>query len=715
MDVIIGGVYHRAMVRRLRLMAGLALAVGLGGSGTAQQPPGQPDQQATRPTDQQAPPGTPTFRAGINFVRVDTILTDRNGNPVSDLKQSEFEVFEDGKPQAIETFKLVSLDGGLADAAQTPPREIRTDADEELEASKDDVRMFGIFLDDYHVSRDAGLATRNQIARFVETELGPSDMVGVMYPLESVSSVRMTRNHDAVTGSIRLFVGRKYEYQPKNEYEERYAHYPAETVEQIRNQVSLSAIKGLITHMGTLRDGRKALILVSEGYTNMLPPQLRDPIADQPGLGNPSRYDPQAASRNPNEERAAMMASASLDSDLREVYGLANRNNTAIYAVDPRGLAASEFGLDKPSLGIRTDSTYLDATMQTLRVLADNSDGRAIVNRNDITVAMKQIVRDTSAYYLLGYTSSQAPSDGKFHEIRVRVKRPGVQVRTRKGYWAMNREETATATEPPKPKAASAVEHALTAATQTAPGRLIRTWIGTRRGENGRTRVTFVWEPSPKAPGAAARASEQPVRVALTAAGADGTPYFRGRVPDAASEAAPVPPASNGRGSAGSGARVSFEAQPGTMQLRVAVEGAGSEVLDSEIRDIVVPDLTTPQTSIGTPEIFRARTIREMQQLKGDQQALPTPAREFSRSERILVRVPAYGPGIQLPKMTARLLNRTGQPLSALPVIAAESAGAFSQVEVPLAGLAPGEYLIEIDASGEGGDARELVGFRVTG
>ena len=74
--------------------------------------------------------------------------------------------------------------------------------------------------------------------------------------------------------------------------------------------------------------------------------------------------------------------------------------------------------------------------MDTLRVLADQTDGRAIVNRNDLAVGMKQIMRDSSAYYLIGYNSSQAPVDGKFHEINVRVKRPGVEVRSRKGYWA---------------------------------------------------------------------------------------------------------------------------------------------------------------------------------------------------------------------------------------------------------------------------------------
>ena len=140
--------------------------------------------------------------------------------------------------------------------------------------------------------------------------------------------------------------------------------------------------------------------------------------------------------------------------------------------------------------------------MDTLRTLAEKTDGRAIVNRNDLAVGMKQITRDSSAYYLIGYNSSQAPTDGKFHKIKVRVKRPGVQVRARKGYWALTADEAARALAPPKPGPPKPVETALAAAV-ARPSRasVVRTWIGTSRGENGKTRVTFVWEPMPKAPG----------------------------------------------------------------------------------------------------------------------------------------------------------------------------------------------------------------------
>ena len=85
------------------------------------------------------------------------------------------------------------------------------------------MRLFSIFLDDYHVRRGSSLAVRAPLARFIERQLGPTDMVGLMYPLESVASVRMTRNHDALMRGVQQFLGRKFEYTPRNEFEEKYA------------------------------------------------------------------------------------------------------------------------------------------------------------------------------------------------------------------------------------------------------------------------------------------------------------------------------------------------------------------------------------------------------------------------------------------------------------------------------------------------------------
>jgi VWFA-related protein len=701
-------------------VAGLLFAALLGVGSDAQQKPA-PAAPAPAPAPAVATPGAsaaprdpaaqpPIFQTGINFVRVDVIASDKAGRPVADLKQDDFQVTEDNKPQKIESFRLVTLDGGATPGPDGPPSIIRTDDDEQIEASRDDTRLFAIFLDDYHVRRGASVSVRTPIAQFIQTQLGPSDMLGVMYPLEPVSSLRMTRDHDVVVRGLDSFVGRKGDYTPRNEMEQQYANYPAETVEQIRNQISLSAIEGLITHMGSLKEWRKSLILVSEGYSDVLPPQLRDPVASLPGAENPDATNPDAGN-SPGDSTASFFADSSMQLKLREVWDLANKNNVSIYAVDPRGLPTSEFDISQPPINQQTDREYLTRTQDTLRVLAEQTDGRAIVNRNDLATGMKQIVRDSSAYYLLGYTSSDVPPDGKFHEIKVQVKRPGVQVRARKGYWALTTADVAKALAP-KPEPIAGVETALASISAPAASHnIIRTWVGTSRGSNGRTKVTFVWEPVPKVAGDRdSRAASSPSRVLVTAVGPDGAPYFRGRVPDAASAASS--PAASGAAAAGAApapSRVTFDANPGALQLHLSVEGGASQVLDTETREITVPDLTAAQAVLGTPEFFHARTARELQQIKADPDPVPAAAREFSRTDRLLVRVPIYGPGGTAPPLSVHLLNRAGQPMSELQ--AGPASGDMREIDLPLAGLAAGEYILEVKA---GDDARQLVGFRVT-
>lgn len=683
---------------------------------TGQRPAQPPGSQPAQPPER--PPQQPTFRTGINFVRVDVIVTDKQGRAVTDLKSTDFEVEEDGKDQAIESFKLIHLAGGMT-PGEPAPREIRTAFDEESEAARDDVRMFVIFFDDYHVRLGASLGVRQPLANFISKQLGPSDLLAVMYPLTPVGDLRMTRNHGAVIGAVERFEGRKYDYRPRNDFEERYAMYPASVVERIRNQVTMSALKGLVTRLGSLREGRKAVILVSEGFTNILPPQLRDPIASVPGYGNPARGSPNAGDGSPVEETAGFFANVDLQSELRDVYDAANRNNAAIYALDPRGLAAAEFDINE-GVGLRTDSEYLRSTMDTLRVLADQTDGRAIVNRNDLEKGLNQVVRDSSAYYLLGYNSTQAPSDGKFHEIKVRVTRPGLQVRARKGYWALTADETARALAPPRPGPAPAIAGALARLTEPANKRLIRTWLGTSRGQNGRTRVMFVWEPVPPVPGAR---REVAARVSLIASAPEGTAYFRGRVPDVALASA-APPASASSSSDGGGAaiaaagargpsKVTFEAEPGRLQLRISVEGANAQVLDTDTREVLVPDLSAPQVMISTPRVLVARNALELRSLVSNPDAVPAVGREFRRSDRLLMRFETYGPGDTAPPPTARLLNRAGQPMSDVPVRAAAVTGQPHQIDLPLAGLAVGEYLLEIKAKSEAGEATELIAFRM--
>ena len=242
---------------------------------------------------------------------------------------------------------------------------------------------------------------------------------------------------------------------------------------------------------------------------------------------------------------------------------------------------------------MRTSQQYLGASMDLLRTLAENTDGRAIVNRNDLGTAMKQIIRDASAYYLVGYTT-QAPSDGKFHEIKVRVKRPGVQVRSRKGFWAYSADELKRAVACPSRPACRGDQGAGRDCPADQPAlhpHLDRQRQRRRRPHEGDAAV-----------GAAAAHARRDARRAASCHGAGdlaaGDIIYRGRVP---TELAVL----------GNGGLVSFNAPPGKLDVRLTIEGDGTGTLDVEDRDLTVPDLSAPEIILTTPKVWVARTARD--------------------------------------------------------------------------------------------------------
>jgi len=155
-------------------------------------------------------------------------------------------------------------------------------------------------------------------------------------------------------------------------------------------------------------------------------------------------------------------------------------------------------------------------------------------------------------------------------------------------------------------------------------------------------------------------------------------------------------------------------AEGGFERAQRLQRGAAAQVLDSETREISVPGLNAAPTVLGTPSIRRARTSREFQSLRADADAVPIAGREFNRTEHLLVRVPAYGPAGTTPTLSVHMLNRTGAVMNELKAEPSPKTGE-QQIDLPLAALPPGEYVIEIKAGDQGADATELVGFRVTG
>lgn len=662
---------------------------------------------------QQGPPtegggAQPTFRTGIDFVRVDVIVTDK-GQPVSDLTQADFEVREDGQTQAIEQFRLIKVDNAARQVqAQETPRAIRNRDDEELEAARDDVRVIVFFLDDYHTRQANAISVKKPLIDFIETQVRPNDLLAVMGPLTPVSELRFTRNKAAIESAINGFEGRKFRYIPRNRFEEQYTRLSTEQVETLRNSIVMGALRGLSTRLGSIREGRKNVVFVSEGFTALLPPQLRNSDAEAMS-GLPNGVPSGAGENSRTEETARAFAMGDINLRLREVFTLANRNNTAFYTLDPRGLAANEFGIDE-NVGPQQDRASLQATQDTLRTLAEQTDGKAIVNRNDLTRGLQQVVQDGSVYYLIGYTSSQSKTDGKFHEIKVSVRRRGVEVRARRGYWAATADdvERATKATAPAPPSNKAFENALAVINGSVQAnQAVRTWIGSARGAGGKTQLTLIWEPIPGPPGSR---REVPGRVSIIAARESGELVYRGRS---------VVDAGAGRGGSASAPagppgpqRLTFEAPPGPLELRLSIEDAGGSVIDNDVRRLTVPDLTAPQPSLSTPRVFRARTARELQALTQDPTAVPLASREFSRGDRVLIRFDAYGVGTETPSVRADVLNRNGQKMADVSVAPA-TAGGTHQIDLGLASMASGEYVLEVVVTAAGAEARELVPIKV--
>jgi VWFA-related protein len=720
-------------VRRARLSARvLLLAVACAWlaaarDGRSQAPQQEPAAPAT-PAGQAPPAGDlppiqlpeqPTFRGGISFVRVDVIVTDNKAAPVTDLKQEDFEVLEDDQLQSIEQFRLIKVDGNPK-PGEPPPRQLRNRDDEEGEAARDDVRVYAILLDDYHVRRANSISVRAPLTRFIQTQLRPNDMIAVMYPLQPASDVSFTRNHASIISAIERFEGRKYDYRPRNQMEENYVRYPTETVERIRNDVVMGALRGLSVRLGSLSERRKSIIFVSEGFTAMLPPGMRRADASMPidprTIGIPS-----GAGDTPREQTAAFFSQADVFSRLRDVFEAANRNNTAIYSLDPRGLAVFEFDLDDtlgPVPSFATDQRVLQMTTDTLRTLSEETDGRAIVNRNTLLEGLNQIVRDSSYYYLLGY-NSKAPTDGKFHQIKVRVKRRGMDVRARRGFWAATPADVERIAKPAK-EIAKPVQMALASiAPAVQASRYVRTWVGSQRGTGGKTKVTVVWEPMPAPPGARREAIAS---LSVLAADGGGNLVYRGRsggggavnVGSGPGSVRPAtPPATGAAASSLPPQQVTFDAPPGKLELRLTVEGVdGAGTLDRETQTIDVPDFSAAQPLLSTPRVYRGRTARDLQLAQADAAAVPAIARDFSRTERLLIRFDAYMPGTEQAAPVARLLNRAGDKISDLTVVPA-TAGGTHQVDVGLNTTPPGEYLVELSLPGATGEVSSLVAFRV--
>ena len=573
------------------------------------------------------PAQPPTFRAEANLVRVDVTVVDRKGEPVTTLTAEDFAVEEDGAPQAVQSFKFVSADGQPAagDEASLP---IRSREHAAAEAARDDVRVFVIFWDEYHIGRFAeAIKGRRALTTFVSTAFGPSDLVALMDPLLPVDAITFTRDRRELSEKIGKLEGRFGVYMPTRSAAEDNM-MQIRDIARVRSEVTMSALRSTAVHLGSIKDGRKSIIFVSEGLTGLGMDQLQQ---------------------------------------LRELSDTANDNNTAIYTLDPSGLNGGASDI--------------------LRSIAATTGAEAFVNTNSPEKALRQVVREASAFYLIGYASTRNPQDGKFHKIAVKVRKPGIDVRARKGYWAPKAAEIERArTETAAAEAIPAdVTNAMAVLSAARAERLVDVWVGAGRGADQGPAVTVAWSPR-----AAAGRADPARTVSVGVKGAGGDRSFEARLDSG---------------------MLSFPSPPGAVQLQITVRDAAGNILDQDRRPFTVPDPAAAELAIGAPILVRARTVADARAAAEGRPAAPFAGREFNRTDHLYVRFLVYGASAAEAGVSARLTNRAGAALLELPVV--KLAGVGYQVEVPLASIARGDYLIAVAAAHGEERTRALVPVRV--
>lgn len=383
----------------------------------------------------------PTLRTAANDVRVDMYAT-VDGTLVEDLKASDVELIEDGVPQTIGTFEHVKVGSGGSSRA----------------------RVFVVFLDTYHTQVETSSNQRLPLIKLLDRVVSADDMVAVMTPEMSAKEIAFGRKAALISNIMQgdwdwARRGRTGRRDPKEDlydacYPSLSANSPGPSPEmkaRRREKITLDALDELVAQLGGLREERKAVLTISEGWA--LFRENQNLAATQKGsdqglvdrlLRRPTKEKSEETGGSKEVNRVECdtdrVALAALDHSLRlrSLTEEANRGNITFYSIDPRVPLDTTTG-EKPA-GRGRDTTNAASRQDSLRFIADNTDG-LVVGGSSTDAQVTRIVDDVSSYYLMTYSSTNTRLDGRFRSINVRVKRDGVKVRARRGYRGRTADE----------------------------------------------------------------------------------------------------------------------------------------------------------------------------------------------------------------------------------------------------------------------------------
>jgi VWFA-related protein len=629
----------RFVIAALTLMAAAAVAAMPGG--VCPWPSALVEARQSQPPPQQPPP---VFKTTVKLVRVDVTVLGRGEVPVAGLQASDFDVTEDGTPQKVEQLRFVKLDGNRPPGDEESMA-IRSVEHAEAEAAREDVRVFVIFLDDYHVDKHPAITIpiRRALKDFIG-RLWPTDLVAIMDPLTPLDALRFTRAKQDLLDVVAKFEGRQGEYFPVRSLLEE-AQLRSENPRRMRAQVTFSALAALCVKLGGMREGRKTVIFVSQGPPTMF------------GFGQPS-----------------------LQPEIQDVITAAVRGNVTIDPVDPESLG----------MAIREDSR------SSLYQIAAETGGRAVVNTNAMEVGLAQVLSETSAYYILGYTPTRSTDDGKYHKISVKVRRSGVRVMARQGYWAPSTKEMETASAVAARTLPPAVASAQEAIRTSEPGRRpVEVWVGLARGADGRPRVAVTWD----LPDVASRLPISRLEVQIVPAKGGAT-------------VEPARVLAAGAGEKAERPLEIFSLDPGEYEIRYSARTADNSVADRWTQPLTVPDFASAPVSLATPRLYRSRSLAEFRVIRAARDPVPAVVRQFGRTDRVLVDAECYTGGTGgTPIVDAHVMTRDGRELTAIPV--PELVNGRARFELPVGSLGQGMYILRVRARLGTTETELLTAFRV--
>jgi VWFA-related protein len=630
-----------------------------------------------RSAAQQDPQQKPTFRTGINLVRVDAYPS-RDGKIIEGLTADDFDVFEDGVRQKVESFQFIQF-------PQNNPAGERRDPNSQREgfqlAADPSYRVFVVYLDNLHVDFTDSHRVRVPLITFLNRVLGPKDLFGVLTTKHSVADLMLGQQTLMIEEQLTKYWdwGRGARVPEDEEDLMLEVCFPAVAgplIQRRRVDEVFTDLEELSAKLGELREERKNILLVSNGWRLPGPfPQLQEgakPRRPTVGVSEVGKLTLGARAGEVDSRwcEAQMQRLSTIDFQLRlrELLALARRSNVTFYSLKPAGLVA----------GPVVDSTTTD----NLRTLSSNTDGIAVVNTNDLTGGARRIADDLAAAYVLGYYPTNTKWDGRVRKITVRLKATNASVRARQEYRAPTAEEMASFRAASEARVAApavtAADTALAELKRLRPAALLHT-----RGTVLRDDLILTTELTAPEVESGRWKDGADLQIMLSGSGGEALTTARARLEPGARAAV---------------VRIPLSGAPGPFNAAVRMRSATA----GDAQDAV--SVARGSTLFGAPLVFRS-----------PMPAVTRPAGSvyFRRTERMEIRWPVAA---ALEHREARILGRDGVPLK-LAVSASEreeNGLRFLVVTLNLAPLTAGEYIIEVKGTAAGKTEAAMLAFRVS-